>query len=255
MHVGHVPHRRVTGWFNLRGEEGRVDFMKEALVRAIRLIVTGDADLYSALWISLTVSLAAITAATLVAVPAGFALGTCRFPGRRIILTICQTLMAVPTVVVGLLLYAMLFRQGPLGSLGLLFTPTAMAIGQTVLILPLLVSLVSAALEQADPRLREEAWSLGAGRRQQLWLLLHHCRIPLAVAVFSALSRAISEVGSAMMIGGNIRGYTRNITTAIALETSKGEFALGIGLGFILLALALALNALIVVLRRRFRAL
>lgn len=231
-----------------------MEFLIQALRKAGELIVTGDADLYSALWISLQVSLAAILAATLVAVPAGFVLGTCRFAGRRLILTLCQTLMAVPTVVVGLLLYTMLYRRGPLGPLGLLFTPSAMAIGQAVLILPLLISLVSAALEQADPRLREEAWALGAGRRQQLWVLLHHCRVPLAVAMFTALSRAISEVGSAMMIGGNIRGYTRNITTAIALETSKGEFALGIGLGLILLALALALNAVIILMRRRFRA-
>ena len=226
-------------------------YLGEALQKALELLASGAPELYEAVWISLKVSLIAIVSAFALALPASLALATLSFPGRRLLISLSQTLMAVPTVVVGLLVYAMIYRKGPLGEWQLLFTPTAMVIGQAVLVLPLLISLLTAALQQLDPRLREEAWLLGARFRHMLPLMLHHCRVPLAVALFSGFSRAISEVGCAMMVGGNILGYTRNITTTIALETSKGEFALGIAQGVVLVVLALVLNQAGLLLRRR----
>jgi len=231
-----------------------VEFLLEALQRAAELAGGGDPELYSAVWISLKVSLAAIVITTLLALPSGFALSTFSFPGRKMLITLCQTLMAVPTVVIGLLLYTLFFRQGPLGTLGLLFTPTAMIIGQVLLTLPLVIALVYAALQQIDRRYLEEAWLLGAGPWQRLVVLLRQGRIALVVAVFTGFTRAISEVGSAMMVGGNIRGVTRNITTSIALETSKGEFALGIALGLILVFVAFCSQILILTLKRRLDA-
>jgi tungstate transport system permease protein len=231
-----------------------VEFLLEALQRAAALAAAGDPDLYSAVWISLRVSVTAILITTCLAVPAGFVLSTVTFPGRNILIAGCQTLMAVPTVVIGLLLFTFLFRQGPLGTLELLFTPSAMIIGQVLLTLPLVIALVYAALRQIDRRYLEEAWLLGAGPWQRLLVLLRQGRLALAVAIFTGFTRAISEVGSAMMVGGNIRGFTRNITTSIALETSKGEFALGIALGLILLFIAFCSQIMILSLKRRLDA-
>ncbi len=231
-----------------------MDFLTHALINAFRLVTSGDPDLFNAVWISLRVSCAAIVITSVIAGPLGFWLAIGDSAIRRFLLTISQALMAVPTVVVGLILYTLLFRSGPLGVLGLLFTPTAMMIGEIVLTLPLVISLVASAVQQLDPRYREEAWMLGARRWRLMTLLFNQARSALAVALFTGLSRAISEVGAAMMLGGNIRGYTRNITTTIALETSKGEFALGIALGLILLIIAFGLHFSIIILRRRLNA-
>jgi len=223
----------------------------DALGKAVDMVLSGNTDLYSAVWISLKVSVIAIFITSVMALPLGFGLTVFDFPGRKFILALCQTLMAVPTVVIGLLLYSLLFRSGPLGPLGLLFTPTAMVLGEILLTLPLVISLVYAALQQIDRRYVEEAWLLGARRRHIMLVLFNQSRTALIVAVFTGLTRAISEVGSAMMVGGNIRAYTRNITTTIALETSKGEFALGIALGVILVGVAFCLQFTIMMLKRR----
>jgi tungstate transport system permease protein len=153
--------------------------------------------------------------------------------------------MAAPTVVIGLLFYSLLSRNGPLGGLGLLYTQTAMTVGQTFLILPLVIGFSYTALRQVDRRARLTALTLGASRRQAGWIVLREARFPLVVAVLAGFARAISEVGIAMMLGGNIRGATRNITTSIALETAKGEFHNGVILGVLLLVITLGINLLV----------
>lgn len=219
-----------------------MDFLLGALREAFRLLTSADPDLWSAVRISLTVSVTAILLSASLCAPLAWVLVNGRFPGRRVLLSVFQTLMAVPTVVVGLFTFTLLSRQGPLGTLDLLFTPTAMTLAETFLVIPLMVSLAASAFAQIDARFGEEAWSLGVRGPRRLALMLNEARGALAVAVFTGLGRAISEVGCAMMVGGNIRGITRNITTTIALETSKGEFALGLALGVVLLAVALLLN-------------
>jgi len=202
-------------------------------------------ELAFAVWVSLKTSGLAALVASAVAVPAALFLSSREFRGKRLILVINQTWMAAPTVVIGLLFYSLLSRSGPLGGLGLLYTQTAMTIGQIVLILPLIVGFSYTALRQVDRRARPTALTLGATRRQAGWIVLREARFPLLVAVLAGFARAISEVGIAMMLGGNIRGATRNITTSIALETSKGEFRNGVILGVLLLAITLGINVLV----------
>jgi len=202
-------------------------------------------ELLLAIWISLKTSGLAALAASLLAVPAALFLAGREFRGKRAILLINQTWMAAPTVVIGLLFYYLLSRSGPLGRFGLLYTQTAMTIGQVFLILPLITGFSYTALRQVDRRARLTALTLGASRRQAGWVVLREAKFALLVAVLAGFARAISEVGIAMMLGGNIRNATRNITTAIALESAKGEFSNGVILGAILLVLTLGINILV----------
>jgi len=202
-------------------------------------------ELTLAIWVSLKTSGLAALIASAVAVPAALFLAGRDFRGKRLVLLINQTWMAAPTVVIGLLFYSLLSRSGPFGRLGLLFTQTAMTIGQVFLILPLIVGFSYTALRQVDRRARLTALTLGATRRQAGWIVLREARFPLLVAVLAGFARAISEVGIAMMLGGNIRNATRNITTSIALETAKGEFQNGIVLGAVLLVITLGINLLV----------
>ena len=202
-------------------------------------------ELALAVWVSLKTSGLSAAIASAVAVPLALFLSGREFRGKRIVLLINQTWMAAPTVVIGLLFYSLLSRNGPLGGLGLLYTQTAMTIGQTFLILPLVVGFSYTALRQVDRRARQTALTLGASRRQAGWIVLREARFPLLVAVLAGFARAISEVGIAMMLGGNIRNATRNITTSIALETSKGEFRNGVVLGVLLLIITLGINILV----------
>jgi tungstate transport system permease protein len=202
-------------------------------------------ELALAVWVSLKTSGLAALIASAAAVPAALFLSGREFRGKRIILLVNQTWMAAPTVVIGLLFYSLLSRNGPLGGLGLLYTQTAMTVGQTFLILPLVIGFSYTALRQVDRRARLTALTLGASRRQAGWIVLREARFPLAVAVLAGFARAISEVGIAMMLGGNIRGATRNITTSIALETAKGEFHNGVILGVLLLVITLGINLLV----------
>lgn len=193
-------------------------------------------------WTSLYTSSCAIVIAALLGVPIGLWLGLSRFRGRQLAITLLNTLMALPTVVVGLLLFGLLSRQGPLGPLGLLFTPLAMIAGQTVLATPIVANLVLAAVTGSDSRIINTALTLGASQFQAARQLLREIRFGVMAAVIAGFGRVIAEVGVAMMLGGNIRNSTRTMTTAIALETSKGEFAFGLALGLVLLGVALLVN-------------
>jgi tungstate transport system permease protein len=228
-----------------------VDFLFESLRAALQLILSLDPEVVGAVWTSLYTSMAGILLAALVGIPAGTLIGVGRFTGRRAVLTLLNTLMALPTVVVGLVIYGFLSRQGPLGPLGLLFTPVAMIIGQTVLAAPIVANYTVAAVAGADPRIMTTALTLGAGHLRAAWQLLLEVRFGVMAAVVAGFGRVIAEVGVAMMLGGNIRGYTRTMTTAIALETSKGEFAFGLALGLVLMTVALVVNLFLNLLQQR----
>ena len=183
--------------------------------------------------------------ACLPGIPLGVLVALRRFPGRRALLAVLTSLMALPTVVVGLIVYSLVSRAGPLGSFGILFTPSAVIVGQAILALPIIVSMTASALSSLDPLFPEVLTTLGASRRAIFWMSVRQARGAVLSAVLAAFGRVVGEVGVAMMLGGNIRWYTRTITTAIALETSKGDFELGLALGMILIVIALGVNALL----------
>jgi tungstate transport system permease protein len=220
-------------------------FITESLKTALALIVSLDREVFSAVWTSLSVASWSIVFATLAGVPVGVAVGLGDFRLKRAVITLLNTLMGMPTVVIGVLVYSFLSRRGPLGGWGLLFTPKAMIIGQTILAIPIVASYTVTAVKGADWRILPTAYTLGAGRVQSMAQLLREARFGVMAAVVAGFGRVISEVGVAMMVGGNIRVYTRTMTTAIALETSKGEFAMGLALGIILMAVALGVNLLL----------
>jgi tungstate transport system permease protein len=222
-----------------------MDYIIDAFLGAFWLILSLDREIFSIALLSLRVAGTATVFATLIGVPLAYVIATRDFPGKRTVLTIFNTLMAVPTVLVGLFCYAFFSRRGPLGFLDLLFTPTGMVIGDLILALPLIVALTIAAVNAVDPRARLTALALGATSRQTSWTVLLDARYALMASVLNGFGRVVAEVGAAMMLGGNIRGYTRTLTTAIALETSKGEFAFAMALGLILLTLALMVNLLL----------
>jgi tungstate transport system permease protein len=228
-----------------------VGFILEGLAKAVNLLASGDAETFSAVWATLLATGQAMAAALVLGLPLGFALGYFSFPGKRLCRLGFDTLMAFPTVVIGLLVYALLSRQGPLGDLNLLFTVPGMSLGLAVLALPMVVSLTASAVEQLDPRLRLALLTLGADTRQMLLSTLWEARHGVLAGTLAAFGRVVSEVGIAMMVGGNIKWHTRTITTAIALETGKGEFAMGLALGLVLLAMALTVNVVLALLRRR----
>ena len=209
---------------------------------AFALLIAGDGELWQIIFISLRVSILAMLIATPPAIALGYLLATAAFPGRRALIVVTQGLLASPTVVVGLILYLLLSRQGVFGSLKLLFTQEAMVVGQVLIAMPVLVAFTLSAVQGADPRVRETAISLGATPLRSAWTTLLEVRFGVMAAVFNAFGRIVSEIGCSLMVGGNIAGVTRNIPTAIALETSKGEFAQGIALGFVLLVVALTIN-------------
>lgn len=181
--------------------------------------------------------------ACLPGIPLGVLVALKRFRGRRALLAVLTSLMALPTVVVGLLVYSLVSRAGPLGGFGILFTPAAVVVGQAILALPIIVSMTASALSSLDPLLPEVLTTLGASPRGIFWMSVRQARGAVLSAVLAAFGRVVGEVGVAMMLGGNIRWYTRTMTTAIALETSKGDFELGLALGIILIVMALAVNA------------
>lgn len=194
---------------------------------------------------SLRFSLASAVIACIPGIPLAVLIALTRFRGRRALLAVLSSLMALPTVVVGLLVYSLISRAGPLGPLGLLFTPRAVILGQAILAFPIVLSMTASALSSLDPLFPEVLTTLGASRRRILWMSVREARGAVLSASLAAFGRVVGEVGAAMMLGGNIRLYTRTITTAIALETSKGEFEQGLALGAILMVLALGVNALL----------
>ena len=203
-------------------------------------------EVFEILGVSLRVSLCAVALATLVSVPAGFILAVSSFRGKRPLVTIINTLMAMPTVVIGLLVYILLSRSGPLGFLSILYTPTAMIVAQFILALPIITAFTYAAVSGVDERVRKTAESLGASPFQASWMVLKEGRLGIIAAILAGFGRVIAEVGSAIMVGGNIRGYTRTMTTAITLETAKGNFELGLTLGVMLLVVALSITIIVV---------
>ena len=223
----------------------------DAVSAAFSLLVSGDAELWRTIFISLRVTIIALLIATPFAIWTGYVLATGRFRGRRTLIVLLQSMLSFPTVVVGLILYLLFTRRGPLGAFHLLFTQDAMIIGQAWIAFPVLAAFTLAAVQGADLRIRETALSLGANRWQAALTLLREVRFGVTASVLNGFGRVISEVGCAMMVGGNIAGVTRNIPTAIALETSKGEFAQGIALGAVLLFLALGMNILLSFLQGR----
>lgn len=226
-------------------------YLTESFVTAVELIFSFDMEIWQTVWVSLYTSGCAILIAGTIGIPVGLALGINRFRGRRVMITLLNTLMALPTVVVGLLLFGLFSRQGPAGSLGLLFTPLAMIAGQTVLATPIVANYVLAAVNGSDQRIMNTLLTLGATRFQASTQLLKEIRFGVMAAVIAGFGRVISEVGVAMMLGGNIRGSTRTMTTSIALETSKGEFAFGLSLGIVLLSVALFVNLFLNLLQQR----
>jgi len=228
-----------------------VGFLAEAFLNALQLILAVDRDVVSAVLTSLSVSCWSILLAAILGVPLGMAVGIHSFPLKRALLVLLNTLMAMPTVVIGLFVYGLLSRQGPLGGAGLLFTPAAIVVGQTLLAIPIVANYTLAAVSGADPRILPTALTLGAGPWQGMALLLHEVRFGVMAALIAGFGRVIAEVGVAMMLGGNILGYTRTMTTAIALETSKGEFAFGLALGLVLMGVALVVNLALGFLQQR----
>ena len=221
----------------------------QAIHDAFALLVSGDANLWRIIWISVKTTLLALLIAAPFSVVCGYAIASHRFFGRRILIWLAQVSLSLPTVLIGLLLYLLLSRRGPLGPLEWLFSQSGIIAGQFVVGMPVLLAFTLAAVQALDPRYAETARALGASRWRVMTTVLHEARYGVMAAVISGFGRVISEVGCALMVGGNIEGQTRTITTAIALETSKGEFAQGIALGIVLVSIALLMNGALVVLQ------
>lgn len=214
----------------------------DSLIAALELITSFNSNIYQTVGTSVSISLIASLIAAIIAIPAGVFMALNSFTGKNVLQHLLNTLMAMPTVVIGLLLYGLFSRLGPLGHWGLLYTPTAIIIAEAILIFPIMMNLSITAVNSADPRLKPTLISLGAGQLSLAWNVIISTRFAILAAVITGFGRAIGEVGAAMMLGGNIEGFTRTMTTAIALETSKGEFELGLALGLLLLIIAFILN-------------
>jgi len=228
-----------------------MNFLLDGFFQAFHLLLSGSAETYSAIWATVKVSSYSIGSSLLIGIPLGFCLGYFDFRGKNPLRTLVDTLMALPTVFIGLLVYAFLTRRGPMGDFGLLFTLPGIAIGQTILALPLVIGLSATAVESMDQKLRLTIMSMGANRRQLVVSTLWEARHGLLAGSIAAYGRVMTEVGISMMVGGNIKWHTRTITTAIALETNKGQFGMGVALGLVLLAIALCVNVFVSFLRRR----
>jgi tungstate transport system permease protein len=227
----------------MHGTSSAMQEIFDSLSGAFALIASGDPTLADIVLLSLKVSLSAVVFATLVGLPLGAAIAVGRFPGRHGIVILLNALMGLPPVVVGLVVYLLLSRAGPLGEMGLLFTPTAMIIAQTILIVPIIAALCRQAVEDAWTEYEEQLRSLGAHGARAALTLVWDIRFSLLTAVLAGLGRASAEVGAVMIVGGNIDGVTRVMTTTIALETSKGDLPLALSLGVVLITLVLILNA------------
>jgi tungstate transport system permease protein len=219
-----------------------MNYFTESLLAAFSLILSLDANIFRIVVTSVSISIIATLIAALLAIPAGVSMALNTFTGKATLQHLLNTLMSMPTVVIGLLLYGLFSRLGPLGSWGLLYTPTAIIIAEAILVFPIMMNLTIAAVNSADPRLVPTLISLGAKPYTLTVHVVRATRYAMLAALIIGFGRAIGEVGAAMMLGGNIQGFTRTMTTAIALETSKGDFELGLALGLLLLIIAFALN-------------
>jgi len=225
----------------------------DGLREAFRLLVTLDPEVVRIVFLSLKVSGIATLVALLIGLSGGVALAFLRFPGRNVVVAAVNTGMGVPPVVVGLFVSILLWRNGPLGMLELLYTPTAMIAAQVVIATPIVMGISLAALQALPEKLRWQAVGLGASRPQTVWILVREARLPLLAAVMAGFGGVISEIGASIMVGGNIKGYTRVLTTATVMETSRGNFEIAIGLGIILLLLTFAVNATLTKIQQRER--
>ena len=222
-----------------------MDEISAGFVRALQLIVTLDPQVVEITVRSISISLTSVLIAALVDIPIGGIIEFHSFRGKRALINLIQTFYSLPTVTVGLLVFLLLSRSGPLGSLGLLFSPGGMIIGQTILITPIMIGLTISALGGVSVQIRETSASLGATDLQVIFTIMKEAKVAVIAAILLGFGRALSEVGVAMMIGGNIRGYTRVLTTAISLETSMGDLELSMALGIILISISLAVNLLL----------
>jgi len=219
-------------------------YIIEGFKQAFTIMLSLDREFLSIVMVSLSVSFASTFLSVLLAIPVGIWLATARFKGRQITITILNTSMSIPTVVIGLFLYSLLSRQGPLGGLGILFTPAAMIAGQCILAFPIIAATITGGVSNLGNKPYIAARLLGASHTRSTFLFLREAKLIVMTSALAGFGRVFSEIGVSMMLGGNIRFYTRNITTAIALETSRGEFGLGIALGIVLLTVAFLINAI-----------
>lgn len=225
--------------------------LAEAFVIALRLIFTGDAEVYQVTLRTLLISCTSTAIGMVLFLPLGSLIHICQFPGKRLLVTMIRALYSIPTVFVGLLVFVFLSRAGPLGGLGLLFTPTAIVIGEVVLIAPVMVGLTISALGGVSDDIRDTAVSLGATRTQTMVTIAWEARAGLATSVLMGFGRAVSEVGVALMVGGNIRGFTRTLTSTMSLETSMGNIEFSMALGLVLMTLAFTVSVVAYRLQRR----
>jgi tungstate transport system permease protein len=230
-----------------------MEMLWRGFIKAGELLFAGDPEVWEITWLSLNISGGATLISLVLGIPLGIALALTRFPGRGIIAALVNTGMGLPPVVVGLLISIFLWRSGPLGFLELIYTPQAMILAQVVIAFPIVAGLTMASFQTLDPSLALQLLGIGASKMQTLWLLCREARLPLLAAVMAGFGGVISEVGASMMVGGNIRGETRVLTTATVLETSKGNFEIAIALGLILLALCFALNYFLTHIQQRGR--
>lgn len=214
----------------------------QALGRAVELVITFDPEVMEASLRSLTIAAISCSITALICLPLGSLIQFSRFPGKRLLISVVQTFYSVPTVAIGLFIFVLFSQSGPLGGLNLIFTPTVMVIGQVFLVMPVMLGLTISALSGVDKAITETALSLGASRFQAAIITLKHARFAVLTAVMMGFGRAVSEVGLALMVGGNIKGFTRTLTTAISLETSKGDIELALALGMVLIFIALVIN-------------
>jgi len=229
-----------------------VDLVLEGLRQAVMLLVSGDAEVWSILWLSLVVSGTATAVSLVIGIPVGAVLALARFPGRRVLVSAANAGMGLPPVVVGLFVSIMLWRSGPLGDLEILYTPAAIIIAQAVIAAPIVIGITLAAIQNVSPLFRLQLLGLGASRAQMVWVVIREARLPMLAAVMAGFGGVISEVGASVMVGGNIKGQTRTLTTAMVLETGKGNFEVAIALAVLLLVLVFAVSyALTAVQQRR----
>jgi tungstate transport system permease protein len=219
-----------------------VELIWQGIVKAVELVMGFDAEVWAITWLSVKISGSATMISLLLGIPLGIALAMSRFPGRSVIAAAVNTGMGLPPVVVGLFVSMFLWRSGPLGFLEWIYSPTAMVIAQVIIAFPIVAGLTMATFQSLDPKLALQLLGIGASKAQVIWLLCKEARLPLLAAVMAGFGGVISEVGASMMVGGNIRGETRVLTTATVLETGKGNFDIAIALSVILLALTFAIN-------------
>ena len=228
-----------------------MDLVASGVRQAIALIVGADREIWEILWLSLQVSGSATLISLALGIPAGAALALARFPGRGLVVSAVNTGMGLPPVVIGLFVMLLLWRSGPLGDWEILYTPVAIVIAQAVIASPIVTGITLAAVQQVPREFRLQLLALGASRRQMVWVVLREARLPMLAAVMAGFGGIISEIGASMMVGGNIKGHTRTLTTAMVLETGKGNFDVAIALSILLLVLVFAVNWALTTLQQR----